>query len=264
MMQSAPERHLTLNGHAFDLDRRHDLALPITPDEATNAFSLPPASFEPFRVGGFVGSIEEGGPVRCDVVTLAPHGNGTHTECVGHIAGRSYTVDVCMRDLVDTATLVSVELTESGGDLVVSRQALLAAWTNSAAATLVIRTLPNDASKRTRRWSSTNPPYIDIDAMDLIVERGVRHLMVDLPSVDPEEDQGALVAHHRFWQWPENPRTDCTITELIFVPDTIPDGLYAVMFNIAPFHGDAAPSRPVLMHLTSTHTHQSSGTASVR
>lgn len=264
MMESAPERCLVLSGHVFDLNRRHDIALPITPEEATNAFSLPPAAFEPIRIGAFVGSVEEGGPVRCDIVTLAPHGNGTHTECVGHIAGRGYTVDECMHDLVDTAVLVSVELTESGGDVVVTREALLAAWTNTEATTLVLRTLPNHTSKRTRQWSSNNPPYIHINAMDLIVERGVRHLMVDLPSVDREEDKGALVAHHRFWQWPDAPRTDCTITELIFVPNSVPDGIYAVMFNVAPFHGDAAPSRPVLMHLTSAHTHQSSGTAYVR
>jgi arylformamidase len=249
MMQSVPERCLVINGHVFDVDRRHDIALPITPGEATNAFSLPPATFEPFRSGGFVGSVEEGGPVRCDVVTLTTHGNGTHTECVGHIAGRGYTVDECMHDLVDTATLVSVEPTELGGDLVVSRNALQASWTESETTTLVLRTLPNDPSKRTRRWSSNNPPYIHIDAMDLIVERGVRHLMVDVPSVDREEDQGAMVAHRRFWQWPDAPRTDCTITELIFIPNNVPDGFYAVMFNVAPFHGDAAPSSPVLLTL---------------
>jgi kynurenine formamidase len=107
--------------------------------------------------------------------------------------------------------------------------------------------MPNDSSKQTRCWSAHNPPYIRIEAMNLIVERGIRHLMVDLPSVDREEDQGALVAHHRFWQWPDDPRTDCTITELIFVPNDVTDGLYGVMFNVAPFHGDAAPSRPVLL-----------------
>ncbi|MBU3678832.1 MAG: cyclase family protein [Candidatus Kapabacteria bacterium] len=247
MLSQTSTRHLVIDGRTYDLDHAIDISLPITPDDSLNAFSLPRARFEPFRVGAFVGSIEEGGPVRCDVVTLAPHGNGTHTECVGHIAGRGYTVDECMRDLVDSATLVSVELALSGGDLVVSRTALERAWQHASTTTLILRTLPNDPSKRTRQWSANNPPYIHIDAMDLIVERGIRHLMVDLPSVDREEDAGALVAHHRFWQWPHDPRPDCTITELIFVPDAVPDGIYGVMFNVAPFHGDAAPSRPVLV-----------------
>lgn len=248
MSFEAPHRELVINGQRFRLDHLVDISLPITPEEAANAFSLPAATFEPFRIGSFVGSVEEGGPVRCDVVTLAPHGNGTHTECVGHIAGRDFTVDVCMRDVVDIATLVSVPLSDAGGDMVISREDLDAAWQDNGSTTLIIRTMPNDATKRTRRWSATNPAYVHIDAMNLIVERGIRHLMIDLPSVDREEDAGALVAHHCFWQWPDDPRSDCTITELIYVPDTTPDGTYAVMFNVAPFHGDAAPSRPVLAH----------------
>ncbi len=263
MSSETPNRELVINGQRFRLDHLVDISLPITPEAATNAFSLPAATFEPFRIGTFVGSIEEGGTVRCNVVTLAPHGNGTHTECVGHIAGRSFTVDVCMKDVVDIASLVSVSLVQVEGDMVVTRENLDAAWQDNGSTTLIIRTLPNDASKRARRWSATNPAYVHIDAMNLIVERGIRHLMIDLPSVDREEDAGALIAHHRFWQWPDNPRVDCTITELIYVPDTTPDGTYAVMFNVAPFHGDAAPSRPVLAHLTSAHTHRSSDTAFV-
>lgn len=246
MSSKADQRELVINGQRFRLDHLIDISLPITPEAAPNAFSLPAATFEPFRIGSFVGSVEEGGPVRCDVVTLVPHGNGTHTECVGHIAGRNFTVDVCMQDVVDIATLVSVPLAEQGGDVVITKENLNSAWQDNGSTTLIIRTLPNDTTKRTRRWSATNPAYVHIDAMNLIVERGVRHLMIDLPSVDREEDAGAMVAHRRFWQWPDDPRTDCTITELIFVPDTTPDGTYAVMFNVAPFHGDAAPSRPLL------------------
>lgn len=248
MSTNTPSATLHLAGKTYDLRRVHDLSLLVTPDETANAFSLPDARFEPVRAGSFVGSIEEGGPVRCDIVTVAPHGNGTHTECVGHIAGRGFTVDECMTDLVDAATLVSVPLVEVGGDNVVTRDVLASVWNDSSlTSTLIIRTLPNEATKRTRRWSATNPPYVHIDAMNLIVERGVRHLMIDLPSVDREEDAGALIAHHRFWQWPDAPRTDCTITELIYVADHISDGHYAVMFNVAPFHGDAAPSRPMLI-----------------
>lgn len=247
MSTTTPSPALHLAGNAYDLRRVHDLSLPVTPDVTTNAFSLPNATFEPVRAGSFIGSVEEGGPVRCDIVTVAPHGNGTHTECVGHIAGRQYTVDACMTDLVDAATLVSVPLVEVGGDNVVTRDVLSAVWNGASTTTLIIRTLPNDASKRTRRWSETNPPYVHVDAMRLIVERGIRHLMIDLPSVDREEDAGALLAHHCFWQWPGSPRTDCTITELIYVPDNLRDGHYAVMFNVAPFHGDAAPSRPMLI-----------------
>jgi kynurenine formamidase len=227
----------------FDLTRPTDLSIPITEHDPANAFFLPDATFTPFRAGDFVGSIEEGGPVRCDVVTLAPHGNGTHTECVGHILGKGYSLLVSLTQPIVTSRLVSVPLEPTN---TVTRQALLDAWSTFGEEALIIRTLPNSADKRSRRWSGNNPPYIEPDAMEVIVERGVQHVLVDLPSVDPEEDAGALIAHHIFWQAPQAPRVNCTITELIYVPDELPDGRYALMFNAAAFDGDAAPSRPMV------------------
>ncbi len=237
---------LTIDGveTAINLAEPIRIALPIVHNGLPNAFHLPRATFEPFRIGSFVGSIEEGGPVRCDVVTLAPHGNGTHTECVGHIAGRRYLITECMADVVDRAQLVTVMPAEVDGDGVITREALANAWSAGTTTTLVLRTTA--ASNATMAWSGTNPPYVHPDAMRLIVERGVRHLLIDLPSVDREEDGGALASHHIFWNWPEAPRVDCTITELIDVPPSVADGMYVVMFNVAAFAGDAAPSNPML------------------
>lgn len=247
MPSPRPQFVITVGTRRYDLSTAQEISLHINHDHAPNAFGLPPASFDPFRIGSFVGSIEEGGPVRCDIVQLAPHGNGTHTECVGHIAGRGYNVTELMTDFMDEATLISVPTSIHEGDTVVAATDLETAWKDRDTSTLIIRTLPNADAKRTMHWSGANPPYIHIDAMKLILEHGVRHLMVDMPSVDREEDQGALIAHHHFWQWPQAPRLDCTITELIYVPDSIPDGRYLVMFNVAPFDGDASPSRPVLV-----------------
>jgi len=240
----------TLGGQAvmFDPERWVDVSTHVTPGEQLNAFHLPKATFEPFQMGSFIGSVELGGPVRCDVVTVAPHGNATHTECVGHIAGAGYSVIDCMTEMADVAQLITVTPENVGGQLMITRTSLENAWKDRDIKTLIIRTLPNEDSKRVQQWSGANPPFIHIDAMHLIVEHGVRHLMVDLPSVDAEEDSGALVAHHAFWQWPSSPRVECTITELIFVPNTVADGMYLVIFNVAPFNGDAAPSRPVLLH----------------
>ena len=249
MATTNPQFVLSVGNRRYDLSTATDISLHVNPEHAPNAFHLPPASFVPFRAGTFVGSIEQGGPVRCEVVTVAPHGNGTHTECVGHIAGGGYNVTELMNDLVDEAELLTVVPSLIGEDAVVTASDIQQAWKNHDVTTLIIRTLPNDDAKREQMWSGNNPPYLHLDAMNLIVERGIRHLMVDVPSVDREEDQGALVAHQRFWQWPHDPRLACTITELIYVPNTLPDGRYLVMFNVAPFDGDAAPSRPVVVKM---------------
>ena len=85
--------------------------------------------------------------------------------------------------------------------------------------------------------------------MKYIVECGVKHLLIDLPSVDREEDGGQLLAHKAFWQYPENIRANATISELIYVNNVIKDGLYLLNIQITALELDASLSKPVLYKL---------------
>ena len=82
--------------------------------------------------------------------------------------------------------------------------------------------------------------------VEYILECGIEHLLLDLPSVDREQDEGKLACHKIFWKYPEEPRLHCTITELIFVPDSIRDGNYLLQIQIPNICLDAVPSRPFL------------------
>jgi hypothetical protein len=113
-----------------------------------------------------------------------------------------------------------------------------------------MRTLPNADAKRTANYSGTNPPYLAHEAAAYLVQLGVNHLLIDLPSVDQEADGGKLLAHKAFWQFPGNIRKACTITELIFVDTAIADGLYLLNLQITSLEMDASPSKPVLYNLT--------------
>ena len=79
---------------------------------------------------------------------------------------------------------------------------------------------------------------------------GIYHLLIDLPSIDREEDDGLLVAHRAFWDYPNQIDLKRTITELIFVPDYIKDGFYLLNLSPANINNDASPSRPVLYKLS--------------
>ena len=114
---------------------------------------------------------------------------------------------------------------------------------------LIIRTLPNELSKKQKKYSGSNPPYMHHDAIRFLVAQGVQHLLIDLPSVDREEDDGKLLAHKAFWQYPSLVRKNATITELIYVPNKIKDGLFLLAIGIAPFDLDASPSKPQLYKL---------------
>src|SRR5207237_755128 len=67
---------------------------------------------------------------------------------------------------------------------------------------LVIRTRPNPPEKAVRRWEDATTPYFTPEAMAVIRAKGVRHLLVDLPSLDPVRDGGVLAAHRVFWDMP--------------------------------------------------------------
>ena len=87
------------------------------------------------------------------------------------------------------------------------------------------------------------------EAVAYLVECGIEHLLIDLPSVDREEDEGKLLAHKAFWQYPENPRTHCTISELIYVPNEVKDGYFLLNIQTASFELDVSPSKPVVFAL---------------
>ena len=74
----------------------------------------------------------------------------------------------------------------------------------------------------------------------------MKHLLIDLPSIDKEKDEGKLLAHKAFWNFNEDLRFDTTITEFIFVPNNVADGSYILNLQIAPFENDATPSKPIL------------------
>ena len=78
----------------------------------------------------------------------------------------------------------------------------------------------------------------------------INHLLTDLPSVDREEDGGKLLAHKAFWKYPEDIRRSATITELVYVPDVVTDGLYLLNVQITSLEVDASPSKPVIYQLT--------------
>ena len=114
---------------------------------------------------------------------------------------------------------------------------------------LIIRTLPNTDEKLQRNYSGTNPPYVDPKFLEAIRKRGVRHLLIDLPSVDREQDEGKLVGHKAFWGIPDDIQTSNTITELIYVPSVIKDGLYLLQMSISPLELDVSPSKPIIYEL---------------
>lgn len=236
--------------YAVNLHQPLDISIPMHSGiNNPNAFGIQPPSFEPFRAGGFVGSVALGGSVNCENLLINAHGNGTHTECVGHISKEKITINQSLKTFFAMAQLISIEAKPTaGGNAVLLEDVQKIVKPGYDA--LIIRTLPNDTAKLTAYYSGNNPTFLEPALCAWLADNGIKHLLIDLPSVDPEEDGGALSAHHAFWKYPQLPRLDATITEMVYVPSTIADGMYMINIQIASLETDASPSKPVLYAVT--------------
>lgn len=230
-----------------DLSNGIDISIPLREDQQVNCFYAPPFSRAPVISSDFIGSTAKGGLLNFFNLHLNPHGNGTHTESVQHLDHRGPSVNnvLTKQHFLGFLLTVTPEINNQGKSI---RKSAIMDFPSGMEA-LIIRTLPNSQDKLKKNYSGSNPCFIDKEAMDYIVQRGIQHLIVDIPSVDPEEDEGALLSHKSFWNYPFSLDSRKTITELVFIPDSLKDGYYLVNLNPAPIVNDASPSRPVLYKL---------------
>lgn len=243
------------NGQTFEIDlsKAIDISIPLTnTDSNPIAWYIEKPQIEPVKFGDWIGKVSEGSSTNFNNIFFNPHGHGTHTECLGHITKDFYSINQCLKQFFFTAELISINPEEIGEDLIITKSQIEMALNGKTPEAIVIRTLPNLENKKHQNYSKTNPPYLAEEAATFIREIGIQHILIDLPSVDREEDEGKLLAHKAFWnvknvaELNSDARLTCTITEMIFVENEIQDGGYILNLQIASFENDASPSKPIL------------------
>ncbi len=235
--------------YSADLSKPNDIGIMLRDGgDNPNCFYAEYPTITPYVSGDFVGDISAGSPVNFKNVFFNPHGNGTHTECSGHIMDNGLTVGSLLKKYFFTAKLITLSPIEKSGDYIVGSDFDFNSLEGIEA--LIVRTLPNAADKLTKNYSGENPPYFDPSFLGKCNQNGIQHFLTDLPSVDKEVDGGKLSSHRSFWENIGDDRTRCTITELIYVPEKLRDGLYLVELQIMNLDLDASPSRPVLYTLS--------------
>jgi kynurenine formamidase len=244
-----------------------DLAIGLDFDgPQPSTYGVPPAWRAAFEGGGVIGDVRQGGSVNFETYHLTPHCNGTHTECVGHLTQQRLALHQLLPESWLMATLCTIMPVMASttadtydpplvpDDQVITQQALMTACPQGlSTSALVLRTLPNLPDKRSRDYAQVAPAFFTLEAMQWLRDQGIRHLLVDLPSVDRLHDEGKLRNHRIFWGLapgeqevdPTDPPLG-TITEMIYVPNDVSDGQYLLELQVAPFLSDAAPSRPRL------------------
>ena len=230
--------------------------------EQPNTYGVEKATSRPYQDRQFIGDTRKGGPCNFETYSFTPHCNGTHTECIGHITDERIDILSSLNEEMIASTLISVtpKITDenyipnlNAEDLVITEEDLelhLKDINSNFLKGLIIRTLPNYERKKNRDYMKEAPTFLSIEAMEYIVSLGVKHLLVDTPSVDRLLDEGNLSSHNIFWETKGkefNSKTqNKTITEMIFASEDIKDGRYLLNLQIPAFVSDAAPSRPIL------------------
>lgn len=239
--------------------------------EQPNSFGVSKAISNPFKEGNFIGDTNKGGSCNFDELKIIPHCNGTHTECIGHILNSRDKITDLLDDVFIHSLLITCQpilgsvCKESylpsidSDDLIITKSILQKEIGNFKLIdnALIIRTLPNENNKKSIQYPNTPSTYFSNDAMMFIVELGIKHLLVDLPSVDKANDSGILSNHRIYWDVEIGQKDKSyskshhkTITEFIFVDNKINDGQYLLNLQIAPFGLDASPSRPILIEIS--------------
>ncbi len=253
-----------------------DISIPLKFNGAQpNAYGVEKATSKPCEAGSLIGDTRRGGSCNFEQYRFIPHCNGTHTECVGHITKKRISIRDCLQDVFLPAVLISIEPEKASNikdtysvdldknDLLISQKSIENAlqisdfrFQISDSFALIIRTLPNAESKLSQTYLEEIPPFFSTEAMQFFNKIGVKHLLVDLPSIDRIFDEGKLSNHRIFWnieqgsfELKKDSFKNKTITELIYVPDKIKDGNYLLNLQIAPFEADASPSRPILFEI---------------
>ncbi|WP_053976205.1 cyclase family protein [Mangrovimonas xylaniphaga] len=239
--------HYNSKKYKIDLTQPIDISIPmISSVTNVNAWYLGPPKIEPVVEDDWVASVEEGAVINFNNISFNPHSHGTHTECVGHITKKVHSINQNLKQFFFMAEVITVAPEKMGDDFVISSKQIQTALGNKKRDAVIIRTIPNTKEKLSKQYSHTNPTYLLEETAIYLKKKGIKHLLVDLPSVDKEKDDGELLAHNAFWNTSGKLRMDATITEFIFVPNHVEDGSYFLNLQIAPFENDASPSKPIL------------------
>ncbi|MBV1908581.1 MAG: cyclase family protein [Kangiellaceae bacterium] len=259
-----------------DLSKGHSIAITLLPNgNQPNHFGAPECNSEPLIAGDFIGDTKQGGSCNVNRLSIIPHCNGTHTESVSHVIDQLIPVHKVIEKNIFPCVLISIKPICGGENTdlyqpnidpenkVIQKAQLksfLDNFSNQQLEGLVIRTLPNLTEKKVLSYDQKNyPAFLTNCAMNYLHQRGVKHLLVDFPSVDKMYDEGMLSNHRIFWQLApgqkslEESESDeymslpkKTITEMVYIDEKIQDGFYLCNLQVPEIETDAVPSQPTL------------------
>jgi arylformamidase len=241
-----------------------DISRRIKKDSQLTAFGCAPAKCSDLLAVG------QGNSVNCRQLDgFSPHLHSTHTEFLGHYDKDENLsiVDECLvhMPMFMLCLVIDVE-PEELGEQGLKNQQKLGAKGDTSDLCITSTSLKNALSRLSNhnansghveavvvraqaKSPSARPIYLTADAIEFLVSSFTRldHLLFDQPSVDRDDDGGALLAHKAFFRGSKLK----TITELVASIESakIPNGFKMLQLQYIAMDMDAVCSRPIVFDL---------------
>jgi kynurenine formamidase len=243
---------IVINDRTYTIDLNQPSAdLSMAVSDVARAWYIIAPTFKPVVLGDWKGSVALGGAVNFFNISFNPHAHGTHTETAGHITKERHSINTNFKNPYTKSVLLTVTPVQG----VVTFDDFLVQWEKASSKnwldqteSVILRTEQHEGSLL-RDYSNTDWPFLASEIGAFLRSSGIDHLIIDQPSVDQEEDGGALACHRSFWGATPLESLHRTITELAHIPIEVIDGVYLLNLQVAPLENDAAPSRPILYRL---------------
>jgi len=248
------------NIYEIDSDKGINISIPVefNKDDNPKFYDTSNPKKNYYKSNGIEYNIDEGAGCSVPLVTMNIHCSGTHTETANHIIKNAPIIsDFENLNFIPTQ-LISITPESNSNeayhadinqdDKVITKDQLLKslAAVDEFLDAVIIRTLPNDMKKKTRNYNSDNHPFLSNEAVYFLKSKGVKHILVDIPSIDKFDDGGKLKNHNIFFTNEDGVVNKNTITELVYIPDHCLDGKYLLCIGVPNFKLDAAPSKPII------------------
>ena len=210
------------------------------------------------QIGEKIVNVNNNAGCNVPLVKFNVHCSGTHTETASHVFSDADSIGNLLDLNFLPAVLISLNpesnlddkyhSTITLDDRIISKEMLkesLASETEFIDC-IIIRTLPNSEDKKSKNYNNSSHPFLSNDAVYFLKDKGVKHIIIDTPSIDKSDDGGQLKNHKLFFLNDDKTINKNTVTELAYIPDTCIDGRYFVCIGFPNFQLDAAPSNPVI------------------
>ena len=248
--------------HKYEIDSNNgvDISIPVkfNADENPKFYDTSNPKKHYYESTGVEYNINMGAGCSVPLVTMNIHCSGTHTETANHVIKDASTISDIKKINFIPSQLISIA-PERGtsesyhsninkSDWVITKNNLMKSLDSidDFIDSLIIRTLPNKEDKKIKNYNSGDHPFLSNEAIFFLKSIGIKHIVIDTPSIDKFDDGGKLGNHKIFFTNDDKSTNKNTVTELAFIPNHCVDGIYLLCIGVPNFKLDAAPSRPII------------------